>query len=63
MSVIISVVILSLFGLLFAAMAVAPIAMEEAHRHPASSTKSVHAPISINGGRGEEAATIERTAA
>lgn len=63
MSVIISIVILSLFGLLFAAMAVAPIAMEEAHRHPAASTKSAHAPVSINSGRGEKAAAIERTAA
>ena len=63
MSVIISIVVLSLFGIIFAAMAFAPLAMDGAHRHPATGVKSTHTPISIASGRGESAATFERTAA
>ncbi len=65
MSIIISIIVLSVFGVLFAAMAVAPLAMDEARRHPALGASAVHAPISITSGRNENATAtaIGRTAA
>lgn len=63
MSIIISIIVLSVFGVLFAAMAVAPIAMEEVHRHPASGANPSHTPIAITSARSEHAVATERTAA
>lgn len=67
MSIVISIVVLSVFGVLFAAMAVAPLVIEETQRHPAADTNHAPAPISMVSGHREHAAaaatTFEQTAA